>query len=79
MNCHDIIKDYLQKNGHDGLCLPDFDCGCGLNDFAPCGDGPTPQCQPAKARPWRVSDGLDVGEPGSIVYVTTEEGAKLVS
>lgn len=73
MNCRDIIKTWLQGNDHDGLCQPYADCGCGLDDFAPCGDGPFPHCQPAKARPWRVSDGLDVGEPGSIVYVLAEE------
>ena len=46
MNCLDIIKKYLEDNGFDGLTTEV--CGCGLDDFAPCGDGPLPICRPAK-------------------------------
>ncbi len=31
----EIIKDYLKKNGYDGLCGEE--CGCGIDDLAPCG------------------------------------------
>ena len=36
MNVKEIVKQYLQANEHDGLC--NEDCGCGLDDFMPCGD-----------------------------------------
>jgi len=42
----DIIKSYLRDNGFDGLCEPDTECGCGLDDLAPC-DGIIQDCIPA--------------------------------
>lgn len=42
----DIVTDWLRTHGYDGLCrdLGDGEeCGCSLDDFAPCGnawDGP---------------------------------------
>lgn len=34
MNCLEIIKNYLEKNGFDGLCSNE--CGCLLPDIVPC-------------------------------------------
>jgi len=42
----DIIESYLRDNGFDGLCEPDTECGCGLDDLAPCG-GIIQDCHPA--------------------------------
>lgn len=36
-NVRGIVEEYLQSHGYDGLCTPDTDCGCGLDDFTPCG------------------------------------------
>jgi len=36
MTVEEIIKEYLTTNGYDGLCCED--CGCGIDDLAPCGD-----------------------------------------
>lgn len=33
MTCKEIILDYLKTNNYDGLCNPDIDCGCGIDDF----------------------------------------------
>lgn len=38
MNTPDILKDWLVKNGYTGLCNCDAECGCGFEDFAPCGE-----------------------------------------
>ena len=46
-NASDILKLWLTEHLFDGLCDGD-DCGCLLDDFAPCGDGPYPSCQPAR-------------------------------
>jgi hypothetical protein len=45
MTVREIIKEYLDKNGFDGLC--NDDCGCGTDDLAPCLDGPKLDCNPA--------------------------------
>jgi hypothetical protein len=42
----DMVKAYLKERGYDGLS--DDECGCGLDDFAPCGEGPYPDCCAAK-------------------------------
>lgn len=36
MNVRKIVKQYLIDNGYDGLCT--IDCGCGVDDLAPCSD-----------------------------------------
>ena len=36
MNIYDIIREYLKKNGYDGLVSEDYECGCALDDFCPC-------------------------------------------
>jgi len=68
MDCKTIIFDWLRAHNFDGLCEPAIECGCGLDDFAPCGDGPFPSCQPAMKRV--LGDGEYFGdcEPGDTVY-----------
>jgi hypothetical protein len=45
---------WLEARGYDGLYanfnapLGGDGCGCGLNDFAPCMEGPFPECVPAR-------------------------------
>lgn len=36
MRCIEVIKEYLEKNGFDGLYNNDNECGCELPDLAPC-------------------------------------------
>ena len=49
MTVKEIVKEYLEKNGYDGLCGEN--CGCGLDDFMPCGmfanDSTVIGCKPA--------------------------------
>ena len=40
------LRDQLEKDGYDGLCYPELECGCGLNDLVPCGEL-NENCQPA--------------------------------
>lgn len=37
MDVIDIVSEYLEKNGFDGLFLPG-DCACLKDDLAPCGE-----------------------------------------
>ena len=46
MNVHEMVKLYIRQQGMDGLC--NGVCGCGLDDFAPCGDGPYSDCEMAR-------------------------------
>lgn len=36
MTIKEIVKDYLEKNGYDGLSSEGA-CSCGLSDLMPCG------------------------------------------
>jgi len=40
----EIIEEWLTANGYDGLCGDN--CGCGIDDLAPCGAFPG-DCEPA--------------------------------
>ena len=37
MTVIEIVAEFLRTHGYDGLCNPDAECGCGLDDFVPCG------------------------------------------
>ncbi len=45
MNVKEIIQQYLQANGYDGLCNGDIECGCALVDLMPCGEYGS-ECEP---------------------------------
>ena len=47
MTIEEIIKKYLVDNGFDGLCNPDLECGCSIEDSLPCGAEGIMECQPA--------------------------------
>ena len=34
----EIIREYLKKNGFDGLYNRELGCGCSINNLNPCGD-----------------------------------------
>ena len=54
----EIIKAWLKDNGYDGLCNPDLECGCTVEDFRPCVDDPS-DCQPAYSVPAEPGAGVD--------------------
>lgn len=47
MNVKEILKDYLVKNGFDGLCHDWMECGCEINDLCPCLENDISSCEPA--------------------------------
>jgi hypothetical protein len=46
MTAREIIEKYLKDNGYDGLCNSDVECGCDLDELAPC-DSNMLDCEPA--------------------------------
>lgn len=36
-NWLELAANYLKANGYDGLCSVDEECGCSIDDLAPCG------------------------------------------
>lgn len=50
-----IVYQAIKDAGADGLCDND-ECGCGLDDFAPCEDGPYSDCQLARKLTVPASD-----------------------
>ena len=51
MEVIEIIKDAIKNHPvADGLCSALEECGCGLDDLAPCELGPHRRCSLAKSR-----------------------------
>ena len=48
---NDLLRAALIEMGADGLCNPYTECGCGLDDFAPCDCINLSECVAAK---WTV-------------------------
>ncbi len=46
MTVHEIILEYLEEHGFDGLCTDE--CGCLLDDLAPCCSECVMDCVPAR-------------------------------
>lgn len=46
----DILHDALAAFGYDGLCNPDIECGCTLDDFMPCRAADMINCKPGHKR-----------------------------
>ena len=63
----EILCAGLQAGGFDGLCNRDAECGCFLDDLAPCGEDPTP-CEPGYIG---VMLGEFAGQPG--IYASREK------
>ena len=67
MDVKTIVENAILKAGAAGLC--NDDCGCGMDDFAPCGDGPYPDCALAIAR--QLGDDERIGEVGPGDWIFT--------
>jgi hypothetical protein len=48
MNALNLLKKALIEMGADGLCCPGEECGCGLDDLAPCDCLNLRECEAAK-------------------------------
>jgi hypothetical protein len=47
MNCEDIILNYLEENGYDGLVNIWLECGCQIGEIALCESLNLSDCSPA--------------------------------
>ena len=45
MTTQEILKEWLEDHGYDGLC--NIDCGCGVDDLFCCYDSRFLDCKPA--------------------------------
>ena len=59
----DIVRQYLRREGYDGLVDPDAQCGCLVDDLRPCCPGEISGCRPGYKRVCRGCD-LDGCDPG---------------
>ena len=50
MNAKDVLKKALAGMGADGLYNWYIECGCGLDDLAPCDECNLDECEPAKKK-----------------------------
>jgi hypothetical protein len=66
MDVKTIVEDAIREGGAAGLC--NDDCGCGMDDFAPCGDGPYPDCVLAQVRSLGDDERIGDAGPGDWIY-----------
>ena len=69
MNVKQIIIEHLKSIGADGLCTDD--CGCGIDDLAPC-ECWCPDCVPA--RKTIADEAGEFHDIGDTVYTPLEPG-----
>lgn len=66
MTIKEIVKEWLKKNGYDGLCHPDCACGCLLEYLMDCADwtsdGPDTECEPGYKRNTTEEEKADMGD-----------------
>jgi hypothetical protein len=60
MNCKEIVCEYLEKIGADGLCNADNKCGCYKSDIC-LGDQFWEDCEPAYAYEANSEDCEELG------------------
>ncbi len=61
----EMVSEWLRTNGYDGLCNPDAECGCGLDDLVPCSYMDERRCVCA----YEIQD--KEGRPGDCLYCTS--------
>lgn len=70
---NDILIRELKAMGAEGLCNPELECGCGLDDLCPgCSDCNVLECRPAK-KILATTPG-ECWEIGEEIFVPMEEG-----
>ncbi len=50
INIKEIVSAWLLQNDCDGLCNPEIECGCGLDNLMPCEFPDEKHCVPAVER-----------------------------
>lgn len=73
----EIVAEWLRANHYDGLCNPEAECGCGLDDLMPCDWVSERDCVGAYKTPspdgcnedgeWYSTSNSDQDEPSDIL------------
>jgi len=63
-----MIASQLKLMGADGLVNTNAECGCGIEDLAPCGCPNFDECQPAKRRVLEKDEYIGDSCPGDIFF-----------
>lgn len=66
-DCYDIILQYLENHGYDGLCNLDGQCGCSRLDLSPA------YCLEANCEPAYEHADPRPGHEGEVAYWTSRE------
>lgn len=73
MDAREIVKQYLDEYGFDGLCEEYSQCACENSDLMPCEDGNVAKCEPGcKISCADVEEGCDYGEECKF-HITTKK------
>ena len=75
MDVKQIVKQWLEQNGYDGLYAPGC-CACLVTDFMPCGDA-CQDCEPGYKAPCDGEPNFCYGECGFHVTKDKPEDTKI--
>ncbi len=67
MTVKEILIEWLKEHGYSGLWNED-ECGCGIDDFMPCGESPE-NCQPG----YRVPCDPETSDSGFDFMIVSEK------
>lgn len=51
-----IVRAWLERNGYDGLCNPELECGCEGGDLMACGEPHEMECVAAMEDPEKAEE-----------------------
>ena len=72
MTVKQIVRNYLEQDGFDGLVSDSGECGCILTDLCPCGDM-LDSCEPGYQVPCPGPDDCEHGGECEWHIATTKE------
>lgn len=68
MTAREALIAWIRDQGGDGLCNCSIECGCSVDDLAPCDYIDLDECEPAKGRTLGPDERVGECGPGDTLF-----------